>query len=206
MALYKRKEFAVKCGVPVANVNVYISRGKITLTDKLIDDALPENDYFYQNCIKNKSADQSEPDQKPDNSIRITDNSQKETKKVAKSELFQLDNKLKQAELEKKEVDTRIARLKEDKLKGRVLPTELFKIVFSQHTKSILHEYSNSVDKILVRISKRKHLNNAETTEIRKELIEEINNAVDRSNVESKKMLKALIDEYSDRRGKGERT
>lgn len=215
MPLYTRKDFAAKCGVPVANVNVYVGRKKITLTGKLIDDSLPENDYFYQNCLRNKGTDQIEevkdvPDAEPvmpahNNFTKTSTFSQKETKKVESSAHFQLDHKLKQAELEKKEVDTRIAKLKEDKLKGRVLPTDLFKMVFSQHTKSIIHEFNNSVDKMLVRIVKKKNLTNEESAEIRKELIDEINRAVDASVDESKKTLKALLEEHSNKRGKGER-
>jgi hypothetical protein len=189
-------------------LNVYVSRKKITITDKLIDDTIPENDYFYQNCIKNKSSEISVSVPETKGQI-VPDSGQIVQKEVSQkrpsSPHIELDTAIKQAELFKKEVDTRIALIKEEKLKGEILPTELFKMLFARHTKSIHVEFHNSVDKMLIRISKRKHLNNEETTEIRKELIQEINNAILLAKDETLKDLKGMIKEYSEKRSAGEK-
>jgi hypothetical protein len=84
------------------------------------------------------------------------------------------------------------------------MPTDMVKIIFTQHTKSIVEEFKNAVDGILTKFSKRRDLDNAEVAEIRGELIKVINSATENAVKTSKKNIQNIISEYSETKEVGE--
>lgn len=175
--LISKKEFGQRCGLSPGNLSNYIKRGDVVVTDKKIDATLPENIGFLD----------------------------KRLRKVNKTTQDQsIDHQIKQIELEKKTQETRLLKLKEQKTLGVLIPTEMVKILFTQHSKSILTAFDNAIDRILTKISKIKKLTNAERSKLRGELKSELNTSVDKSINESKRNIKQMVSEYTEVRERGE--
>lgn len=200
MSIYTRKQFYEACGILKSTMYVNIKRGKVILSGDVIDTSIQANREFLEKCL----AKQKIPVEKTPH----IEAEEKPTEKYYEPSVnsLELEKKLKQAELEKKEVDTRIALLKEEKLRGSVVPTDIVKVVFSQHFKSINSSFHQAADNLIVNIAKKKDLDRNEIAEIRGELVEIINIAVNDAIEESKKSIKNIVAEYSDKKGVGERT
>lgn len=176
--LISKKDFGQRCGLSPGNLSNYIKRGEVIITDKKIDVTLPKNIGFLDKRLK--KLDKTHQDRG-------------------------IDHQIKQVELEKKTQETRLLKLKEQKTLGVLIPTEMVKILFTHHTKSILTEFDNSIDRILTKISKIKKLTNEERSKLRGELKKELNTAVDKTIDASKRKIKRMVFEYTEVRGVGER-
>lgn len=204
MALLSKKEFAEECSMRTKDLAVYISRGKVIVDDDGdIDTKNPINAQFRESKQMKKEPVKADPVQKTASSP--SNNSSKSLFPTHLNTYSELEVEKKKKDIEKITEEIAILKVKKDKLHGIVIPTDMVKVIFAQHTKSILVEFNNSLDKILTRISKRKGLTNDEQAEIRKELNEEINTAVDAAIEESKKGIKSIIEQFAEKRGKGER-
>ncbi len=176
--LISKTEFCKRCGLSPGNLSNYINRGKVIVTDKKIDLELIDNiEFLKERRRKIEGSEQS----------------------------GSLESQLKRVEIKKKKQEINLLELKEQKTIGALIPTEMVKILFIQHSKSILTAFDNSIDKILTKISKVKKLTNAERSKLSGELKAELNTAVDRSIGESKSNIRKMIFEYTEVRGIGER-
>lgn len=99
-----------------------------------------------------------------------------------------------------------LARLRIQKQRGILIPTALVKVVFKQHSQSILVEFKNSVDSILTILRKRKNLDANEVAEIRGELQQAINDSVGKSISRSQKSISNIVNEYAEKKEVGERS
>lgn len=204
MALYTRKEFYEKCGIQKAHLNVYIQRGKVILSSEgLIDDTIEKNRIFYERQLIKLQVNgipvkKTVTEEKPE--------AEKRTDNFNSKIVFELEQKLKQAELEKKEVDTRIALLKEEKLRGIVIPTDIVTMLFAQHFKSMSVEFNQGADNLITEFSKMAELNITQISELRGKLIAIVNDAIHRGIEESKKSVKNIVAEYSEKKGVGEKS
>lgn len=216
MALYKQVEFAEKCGISRAQLSVYKNRNKIIVDGGFVDDSKPINAEFMRKCLeklKDKLTKEVTMVQNLDtpvqNQTQSTESKEKKQVKVdvdAPAEsIYELDRIKKGLDIQKTAEEIEILKVKKDKLHGVVIPTELVKIVFTQHSKSIGSSFHNASETFLTMIGKKKGLNINEMAELRGELIEIINTAVAESIIESKKQIKNIVDEYSEKRGVGER-
>lgn len=176
-----QKEFAQKCGITLSALANYEERGKVVLTkDRKVDEDENLNIVFHTRRVEIiKSKDASD-------------------------EWIGLDRKIKKVELAKKTVDTRIALLKEEKMKGEVIPTEMVKILFAQHSKNIIAEFENSLDKVLTILAKEVGMNNKVISKYRGIIKKEINIAVDSTTTKTKEDIVNIIDEFSEKRTRGE--
>lgn len=212
MALYKRKEFYQKCGVSKAYLTTYIGRGKVILTGKMIDDSLPENAYFMRVRLDKMEANGREEGsnilEKPSKPLTdkdvdgLEDSNLKDDKDGS---LYKLTLEKKQLDIERAKEDIEIARLKKEKLSGDLIPTDLVKIVFATHSKSITINFHQAVENLLSQIAKQAGLERDQIAKIRGSLIGIINKGVKNAGVTSKKDLKNIVAEYSQKRGRGER-
>ena len=205
MALHTKKEFATLCNIPTNSLAVSIKRGNVIINDQeLIDDQVDKNRYFLE---KRKKNDEVKPTGLIYPGHKIQKIVTKETSKHVNSKVndaFQLDIAIKSAELKKKEVDTRLALIKEEKLKGVLIPTELVKIVFKQHSASITTSFKNAIENLLIEISKTKNLNRNELAELRGKMIVSLNTAINDSVTVSKKQISNIITQFSEKRDVGE--
>lgn len=224
MPRYTRKEFAELCGVAPSYINVNVSRDKVILNENgEVDTALPINLAFLEKRTgktetppvvvvepKKKSRTVTTPTPKEpitkrkETALRNKHGKTDEEKEHLNTN-FEIDNAIKRLELEKKEQEVELNKLKIAKLQGDVIPTDLVKVVFSQHFKSVTNAFHQGADNFITEITKMLSLDREQMVKLRAELVEIINTAVTDSIEESKESLRNIQDEYSQKRGVGER-
>lgn len=208
MALHSKKDFCKLCGIKTKDLSIYIKRGKVVLQGDYVDEFQPANAAFLQKNaekVKNVIIVPEIIIERPSVPIE-TETKKDKPPSIDKSNLTQyaLEKEIKLADLQKKEVDTRIALLKEEKLMGVSIPTELVKGVISSLSKSIISSFKDGADNFLIEIAKRKSLTGSEIAECRGILIKIINTSSTRAISESKKSINSIVNEFSDKRDVGE--
>lgn len=216
MAVYTKKDFAKLCGIKTKDLANYIKRGKVVLNGEEIDGEVPENKYFVEkrqafNAKKNNV-------ELPAEEKKLNERTgEKKTKEVqpkfefpaehapSQSENYQIDTKIKKQELEKSSLQTSLLKEKLKKISGDSIPTDLVKNLIASHSKSITIAFQNGADNLLMKIAKKKGLDRTEMAELRVDLIEIINIAVNDSIEVSKKTVRNIVAEYSQKKEQGER-
>ena len=107
--------------------------------------------------------------------------------------------------LAKVKEDIEIAKLKREKMSGELIPTDLVKVLFASHFKSVTTTFHQAIENLISTISKRNNLDREQVAKIRGELTKIINDAIESSLSLSGKELGNIVDEYSHKRGKGEK-
>jgi hypothetical protein len=221
MPLYTKKEFAERCGMKTNQLAVYIKRGKVVVGNgELIDTKNEKNKAFLQrysgqtteaNLIKEIAAvtpPESATHKRRDAFVRAEPDSDLEEDDddlVDIPALPQSERKLKFLDTLKREQEVRLLRIKEEKLKGQVVPSELIKPVMLQHNQSILSEFKNATDEILRVFAKRRDLQPDEVADIRGQLTLILNEAISKAATATAKSIDGIIENYTEARGKGER-
>lgn len=224
MPRYTRREFSDLCGIDAKALAVYVGRNKILLNENgEVDTAVAMNMAFLEKRTgKIETPTIIVPEQKKKNRIITTPTpkeiviQRKETtirnkhyktdeEKKHLTTNFEIDNSLKSLDLEKKELEVEKLKIQNAKLNGDVIPTELVKMIFAQHFKSVTTAFHQGADNFITEITKRLDLNREEMVKLRKELVEIINQAVNDSIEESKESIDNIQDEYSMTRGVGEK-
>lgn len=200
MAKYTKKQISDLTGMPTNKLAVYIQRGKLVLTDGLINDANETNRVFIERHAGKKmnepvinqlpNMEENDPGQAPKNRETLS--------------LVQLERQKKLADLHKVEVDTRIAKLKEEKLIGQNIPVELVRSVIAQLSKSFVTKFKDGSENLLISVAKMKGLKNDELAKLRGELITIINESIRSSVSDGKRTVGSIVDTYSSSRGIGE--
>ena len=225
MALYPKSHFASLCGLTVGNLGNYIKRGKVIMSGDYIDDSIPDNKSFLENRlakIQAKNEDNqivnpasavvsiTEPDipnvQDPERkpiSIPNTKSSARDATPSGKSR-NQLEIEKKALEIEKLKVDTRLQELKEEKIRGEVIPISLVKGIIMNLSQSILTSHKDADEYLLIRISKEAKLSGDQLAMLRGEMIKSLNEAVEKAIKASQRNIKNLMDEFSIKKEVGE--
>lgn len=212
MALHTRKDWGLMCGLSAGNLSNYIKRGKVLLTGDLIDDSKPENQDFRKKFTEKKLEKSNEAEQKP---AEISNEAPKSTKKepVQRSKTtnegegeggFSLDRRLKAQELKKKEAETRLLNLKEEKIRGEHIPTELVRSIIIQQSQSFITAFKNGVEDFITIVAKAKGMNVNEVAEARGELTKVINLTANKAVEVAKKGIDNIVGEYAVKRDVGE--
>lgn len=222
MALYKKKEFAVMCGLTGGNLSNYIARGHVLLSGDYIDDGIEKNQFFLKKWQEKSTGRVMEAEQltervkeekvevpKIPNVQPVNDPRTRAPKIVPPkgdkdSSYFDLDKERKMLDIQKQKLDIEKAQMALLKAHGQVIPTDLIKNLLAVHSKSITVSFKNACDALIIEISKKKGLDRNEVADIRKELITILNQAVTYSIALSKKDLKNIVQEYSIKKGVGE--
>lgn len=118
---------------------------------------------------------------------------------------FELEMELKESMIGKTQVQTRIEEIKEQKLLGMLIPTELVKSMVLQLNKAFISSFKDGAERFLTEISKAKRLTGGEQAELLKQLINIINESSHKTILESKTQMKIIVSQFQDKRGKGEK-
>jgi hypothetical protein len=216
MAKYTRKEFAEKlCGMDYSDkdtrvkVSQWVKRGNIIEeSDGLIDDSIEKNREWAIKQYERTSSKESEangtirlrPDTSADEPIDVYTDKQKpeQTGGVGLERI-----KLKK-QIEKLDVENRILNLREDKIRGEVIPIDLVKTVFTAHAQSIITANKEGIEEMIINFSKEATLSSVQVARLRGKMIETLNRASDKATDMSKRQLKSLIEEFSIKKEVGE--
>jgi hypothetical protein len=200
------------CGLSAGNLSNYIKRGKVILTGELIDDTKPENIDFLQKFADRKLEKSNESEI---NTGEIVDKHSNNTKKepVVRQKTtpegeteggYSLDRKLKAQELKKKEAETRLLNLKEEKIRGEHIPTELIRSIIILQSQSFVTAFKNGMEDFITIMAKAKGMNVNEVAEARGELIRVINSTANKAVDLAKKGIDNIVGEYAVKREVGE--
>lgn len=212
MAFHTKKEFSELCGIKTKELAVYISRGKVVMSGEYIDDKNEANASFLRKFSEKKKASFVAPSV-PAPFIPETPSVIKEERpfipevpRDTSSAInpYMLERETKIAELEKKRVDIRIAKLKEDKLMGDLIPTDLVRSLIMLQSESTKFAFNEGCENLIVLIAQKKQLNATEVADIRSKLSALINKCIDNSISFSTKKLKTIVTEYSQKRDVGD--
>lgn len=162
MSSLTKKEFAKKCGITTRELAVYIKREHVILTKGKIDATLPENNEFMQKkidkgeskeikIIVKKSPETKEEKEEFDRKVNEADKRSIENDKRSK-----INSRIKELEIEKTEEEIEILRAKREKLEAFLIPIDIVKQIFAQHSKSITVSFQQGGENLLIEISKKK--------------------------------------------------
>lgn len=211
MGLFSKKEFAGKVGMSTRTLAVHIIRKKVLVSDNLIDDALQINQEFlerYSGRISSPSEGAVATSGKPRTKPRGDKNNSVAAKEIAypgksledmekTQTLYSLDKEQKVATIEKTKADIQLLAMKRDKMRGLVIPTDIVRALFMQHSKSIVVSFEQGVDKMIIEIAKKAKLGRNDIAELRGKMILIVNESVDAAVKESQVSIKNLVEEYS---------
>lgn len=208
MALHLKKDFAALCNLKTKDLSNYIKRKKVVMSGDYVDDSLAINKDFLRR--RNGGDKKHEVEKVLEISAPKVDqpaapNVKKPADFNANGGTYELEKHQKALSIEKMQEEIELLQIKKEKQLGLVIPTPLVKLLFTQHSKSIVSSFHNATDTLLMKIQKMKGLSSVEMASLRGELTEIINIAVDDSIKESKKQIKNIVTEYSEKKGVGER-
>jgi hypothetical protein len=158
MPIITIKELSDLTGIPPKNIHTYISRGKlIQRKDKLIDDTVQVNADFIAKYRKIKSELIETP-------VLVTESAKKQPKKTQpesenkpeSEQIYYSENKLRQLKGEKLNEDIKLAKLRNDKIEGKLIPTDIiqraiqeviqrYKMTFVQQSEQLIRDLLNEL-------------------------------------------------------------
>lgn len=210
MALYKQADFAKTCGVTNAYLSVNIKRGKVFVNGGFIDDQEKYNADFLQKCLDKKksnkpekNAGQSEQSYK-DNTNNEGDIGNESDGPLDNASRYSLDVRLKRQELEKKQAETRLLNLKEEKIRGEVMQVSLVIQLISAHNQSIITTNKDTLESLLINISKEARLSGDQLAGLRGKLVKILNESSEKAVAMTKRNLKSLVQEFTIKKEVGE--
>ena len=220
MALHTKKDFAAICGLKLAELSVNMKRKKVICSGDYIDDADPTNVAFMEKwravrnpdvpapALNGKMRDERKVVAKPDRTVpekKIPKTKSDRDKFTYNSPQNQLDLKIREIELSRKEEELEISKLKRQKMAGEVIPVDLVLLTFTQYGKATTTAFEDAADNFLVDIHKEAGLTADQMAKMRKNLITIINEAVKESISSAQDAVDNIIAEFSETRGQGER-
>lgn len=206
MAIFKKAEFASFCGVSRAHVSVAITRGKIIVQNDGMIDSENELNRLYKATASENAVRRGQGEKVPETSGKPPKEpkKQKESKPRADPRLkdrldkkFDLEIEERQAKINKAKQEAQMTRLKEMKLTGQLIPTDLVYGTIRQLSQSILMSFKNQVDAMVTDLSKVAKLDRKGIADLRKTMREHLNHAVNNAVDEAQKNVENITSEYS---------
>ncbi len=223
--IYKRSHFAKLCGLTTGNLSNYINRGLVLVKE---DQTIDTDEFLNEDFLKSRQEKLKEKyKESGETPPEILEKPKKSTKKKAKkkkSETWEIENiqspepkqdnsteayesldrRLKKQELLKKEAETRLLNMKEEKLKGEHIPTELVRSIILQQSQSFITAFKNSIEDFITLSAKKSNMNVNEIAEARGKITKMINESANKAIVIAKKGVANIVNEYSVKREVGE--
>lgn len=212
MALYTRSQFAQLCGKNKAAVSMGLKRGQLILSGDYIDDSIYPNSATKEKWMNALGGSVSVQPKKVVSSKKKTTGNLKKVEdpkprilpapnvqepEYSSESVSDLDRKKKQAEIKYKESQTRLAELKESKLRGENIPTDMVMNVVSILGHSLQASYKNGAMLLLMEMSHKMKFSPEYEAEMKGRLIDLINSSHSNGISEAKKGIKTIVSEMS---------
>lgn len=197
MALLNTPEFAAAAGVSKAYISQYKKRGIVVLgADGLYDTKELKNSIFLEKQIA-KGRVNKKPDDAGTADDAVSSDHDKQQKPTTEKPAPNPELVEYQAlEKDKKKTDLEILRMKRDKMRGDVVPTDVVKQAVSRIFTGLLTGLKQGNENFLNEISKRANLSRNDLAELRQELGKILNHCIDEAVDSSKKELNNIVSEY----------
>lgn len=207
MAQFSKSEFATKCGMKTNGLAVYIRRGAICVgSGGMIDDQNEKNRLFLSKRAGRMTEQQAI---KHVTSIEGHQPTRQET--VPEDETDGIppysisERRLKFLDAEKRQAEISLLKIKEQKIVGSVVPSELLIPVMLQHNKSIMESFRNGATDIIRILAKKRNFTGEERAEFNSQLVKIINDAITRATTATSASITTIVTEYSESRAQGEK-
>lgn len=205
--LKTKQQVAGLLGINTRHLAVLIKRGKLICSGDSIDIQQTDNKaYISKQQNSNKKGakavklDETETYIDPD-----IEDEPEETDEDGIPAYHVSETKLKFLDTKKREREIALLKIKEDKIRGTVIPSELVKPVFLQHNQSIITAMKNMMDEKLREIAKKHSLNVNEVADIKGNWVTGLNESIDKATKASIKAVDNIISEHSEKKSVGER-
>lgn len=208
MAIITVKELGKIVGKSHAWMITYRTKGRILCTEDnpdLLETREPKNLAFIKKWAPESSFAQEEPLEvgKKKKSRKKSDES--DLPQVATPlDKFDIEVKKKAADLEKTQADIRILKLKEEKLRGEIVPIQIVKGIIEVMNRSVLTAMKDATDDMLLRISSEYRMPPEVLAKLRGQQIAVLNSAMEKAVGVAKKSVAMIAGEFSETRGVGE--
>lgn len=198
MPLYTKKKFAQLCGKTPAHVSTNISRGKIIVSGDHIDSDIPENFELMNKWrvqsgleeIKPITPETTKTSPKTPENPKKTENSSQTTNKSAVS---RLNREKTIAEIEYKREKAHETRLKNAKLRGELIPTNMVVDLFAMLGHQFQMQYETGANEMVLEMAHKMKLSPEMRGEIGEKLVELINKSHKKAVEEAQNMVKSII-------------
>jgi hypothetical protein len=212
MALHSKADFAKLCGLTTGNLTNYIKRNKVLMSGDYIDDQLQINKDFLLSR-QSKSAPKHEPPLPVLRSIRPDTGDQDEEDddyqdddgpEQGEDSGYALNKKKLKKQIAKLEVDTRLQELKEEKMRGELIPVDLVINVFRSHTQSIVTSMKDGIEDLLINFSVEARLKGDQLASLRGKMVGILNTGVEKSVIISNRNFNAIREQVKVKKDVGE--
>lgn len=124
-----------------------------------------------------------------------------------REELLQMGIKTRNAWLESEKLRMEIEekQLKADKMAGLLVPVEPTRDVMKQYARNITNKFVLIMGDMLTDMAQQHNMSGKEVGDVRKVMIERINKAVDEVVNDGMSSVETIVNEFTDKRGRGER-
>jgi hypothetical protein len=208
MALHLKADFAKLCGLTTGNLTNYIKRNKVLMSGDYIDDQLQINKDFLLSR-QSKSAPRYEPPLPVLRSVRPDTGDQDEEDENDDYQDdpdsgYSLNNKKTKMQIAKLEVDTRLQELKEEKMRGELIPVDLVINVFRSHTQSIVTSMKDGIEDLLINFSVEARLKGDQLASLRGKMVGILNTGIEKSVIISNRNFNAIREQVKVKKDVGE--
>ena len=231
MAVITKKSFANQCDIETKYLSVDISRGKVIVNDDgMIDTSNPKNQIYIQKKLMGKEPNpiSSTPEptkpkaekisvprgnvapQQPKASMQLPDGITEGEVSTAMQmiegmDYQQLEMLYKYLQGEKLKTDIEKNKIDIEKKMGVVVPSEPLIPIVKQHNHFILQEQKNADEELLLAMAHKYDIAPSDTAYLRGEWIRLRNDAVTKATNLTVKSIEDVINDYSEKRGVGQR-
>lgn len=207
MALYTKAEYAQECGVSRAHISMAIKRGKLIIgDDDKVDSDNALNKLYKATCAENASK-KGQPVKVPEIKGKRAPLPKKEKSAPARTtnplmeqritQKFDIDHEEKQARIQKIRKEVEMADLKQMKLTGQLIPTDLVFGVIRQLSQSITMSFKNQLEAVVTDISKKAKLDRKESAELRGLIKDHLNTTIGNAVDSAQQHIDNIVKEHS---------
>jgi hypothetical protein len=115
------------------------------------------------------------------------------------------ERKLKYLDTLKRKREIQLLQIKEEKIRGEVVPSALISPLLLQHNTSIIHSFKNAAEQITSSFGHKHGLKQADVVVMRSEIVKLTNEAIQRATAITVAAVKGIIDDYALSRAQGEK-
>ena len=219
MAMLSVSEMAALIGGKTSDntIRVWKQRGKLVSAERgMFDTEHPINRMFItrkriehgrstepeinHDTVPGKKTDWNDPEDVRDHKRRAIS-----YKSAKDDEIVEMSKRKEALAMQKLEEEIKLIKAKNDKLSGETIPTELVGSAFAQFGKSTVTSFLNAAEDMLLKFSAMKQLNRDEYAQLKGDIKKIVNASAAEAIRTSKAQIRNIVEEYSQRRGRGER-
>lgn len=215
--MYSKKEFAAMCGITTKALSTCKERGKVKYSGDHIDDSIEINkEFLLFKQVKNKfKAEQPKslklirPLNKMERQDPVINNEASDSGEDENPKANGVYEKMvlekKQLEIKKLKEEIQKLKLGNNKTQGDFVSIDLVKNLIVLHTESLKVAYEDALQEFIVQFSAKNQLGREDIFLMKSEVNANVNRTVTRSIEDTKKSLRRMQTEISEKRGVGER-